>query len=104
LEAGRRAFGDPPPPASEPAKRELEAVGVVASAYEPLQPRFDQFRAPVSGRYKLRLRAHSFWAAPQDAIRWWRPSLRQLSAGRTQEPVTLYASSPQGVTQVLRKL
>ena len=89
---------------SDPVKRELEAVGVVAGAYEPLTPRFDQFRAPVSGRYRLRLRAHSFWAHPQDANRWWKPNLRQISAGRTQEPVSLYASSPQGVTQQLRKL
>ncbi len=90
--------------AQDPVKRELEAIGVVASAYEPLQPRFDQFRAPLSGRYRLRLRAHTFWAGPDSADRWWRPSRTELSAGRTREPVSLYASTPQGVTQVLRKL
>lgn len=89
---------------SDPVKRELEAVGVIASAYEPLQPRFDQFRAPVSGRYRLRLRGHSFWAHPQDATRWWKASFTNLSAGRTLEPVSLYASNPQGVTASLRKL
>lgn len=92
------------PANTDPAKRELEAVGVVAGAYEPLTPRFDQFRAPVAGRYKLRLRAHSFWAHPENPNRWWKPDLRQISAGRTQEPVSLYASLPQGVTQQLRKL
>ena len=85
----------------DPEKREREAIGVVASAYEPLQPRFDRFRAPVSGRYKLRLRARSFWAGPGHATQWWHASQKEISAGRTQEPVTLYASSP---PQQLRKL
>ena len=87
--------------AKDPAKRELEAMGVVASAYEPLQPRFNQFRAPYAGHYRLRLCAHSFWAAPENAQRWWHPSRTELSAGRTQEPISLYASSP---PQQLRKL
>ena len=37
--------------------RELEGVGVVASAYEPIEPKFNQFRAPVAGHYKLRFNA-----------------------------------------------
>jgi hypothetical protein len=78
----------------DPVKREQEAVGVVASAYEPLEPKFDRFRAPVSGRYKLRIRAHSFWAGPENAQRWWRPSRTDISPGRTQEPIRLYAETP----------
>ena len=31
--------------------RELEGVGVVASAYEPIEPKFNQFKAPVPGHY-----------------------------------------------------
>jgi hypothetical protein len=95
---------EPAPQPPDPARRELEAVGVVASSYEPLNPRFDQFRAPVSGRYKLRFRAHTIWAHPESPERWWKPSLTEISGGRTREPVSLYASVPQGVTQVLRKL
>ena len=87
--------------AKDPARREQETMGVVASAYEPLQPKFDRFRAPVSGHYKLRLRAHSFWAGPEDAKRWWKPDREKVSAGRTQEPVSLYASMP---PLTLRKL
>ena len=87
--------------AKDPAKRELEAMGVVASAYEPLQPRFNQFRAPFAGRYKLRLCAHSFWAGPASEKRWWQPSRTELSAGRTQEPISLYGSFP---PEQLRKL
>ncbi len=80
--------------AGDPVKREQESMGVVASTYEPLEIRFDQFKAPAAGRYKLRVNAHSFWAGPESAERWWRPSRDQLSAGRTQEPVTLYAEIP----------
>lgn len=79
---------------SDPARREQEAMGVVASAYEPLEPKFDRFRAPVAGRYLLRVNAHSFWAAPESAERWWRPSRTEVSTGRTREPVTLYAERP----------
>jgi hypothetical protein len=85
----------------DPAKRDHEAMGVVASSYEPIQPHFDRFRAPVAGRYKLRLCARSFWAGPNNEKRWWHPSLLSVSAGRTHEPVTLYASLP---PQQLRKL
>lgn len=86
---------------TDPAKRDREAMGVVASAYEPIQPHFDRFRAPVAGRYKLRLCAHSFWAGPNNERRWWHPSLTSVSAGRTHEPISLYASLP---PQQLRKL
>ncbi len=92
---GRRTVG-----LEDPAKREREAMGVVASAYEPTQPRFDRFRAPVAGRYKLRLCAHSFWAGPGEK-RWWHPSMTAVSAGRTHEPISLYASLP---PEQLRKL
>jgi Protein of unknown function (DUF1592)/Protein of unknown function (DUF1588)/Protein of unknown function (DUF1587)/Protein of unknown function (DUF1585)/Protein of unknown function (DUF1595) len=80
--------------AADPVKRELESMGVVASTYEPLEIRFNQFKAPASGRYKLRVSAHSFWAGPESEARWWKPSRDNLSAGRTREPVTLYAEIP----------
>ncbi len=80
--------------ATDPAKRELESMGVVASSYEPLEIRFNQFKAKVPGRYKLRLNAHSFWAGPESAEKWWRPSRDIASAGRTREPITLYAEIP----------
>jgi hypothetical protein len=87
--------------AKDPARREQEGMGVVASSYEPIQPVFDQFEAPVSGHYKLRLYAHSFWAGPESDRRWWHPSRTDISAGRTQEPVSLYAATP---PEQLRKL
>ena len=34
------------------------------------------------------------WVGPQKGARWWKPDPEQISAGRTQEPVTLYAEVP----------
>lgn len=87
--------------AKDPAKREQEAMGVVASTYEPLEIRFNRFKAPAAGRYRLRLRAHSFWALPESERRWWQPSRTKLAAGRTREPITLYSEIP---PRLLRKL
>lgn len=85
-----------------PERIESEAFGVVASSYEPLEIQFDEFRAPESGRYKLRFNAYSFWAGPGvDGPRWWRPNRRVASKGRRDEPVSLYSRSP---PRVLRKL
>lgn len=80
--------------AADPVKRELESMGVVASSYEPLEIRFNQFKAPVPGRYKLRLNAHSFWAGPQPGEKWFHPSRTEAFPGRTHEPITLYAEIP----------
>jgi hypothetical protein len=87
--------------AKDPARRELEAMGVAASTYEPLEIKFSSFTAPAAGRYKLRLSAHSFWAGPGPGERWWSPSRHNLSAGRTREPVSVYAETP---PRLLRKL
>ena len=86
---------------SDPAKREREAFGVVASAYEPIEPKFDNFKAPMAGRYKLRFNGFTFWAGPESDARWWRPSRTNLSVGRRDEPVSIYALTP---PRQLRKL
>ncbi|MEK7831393.1 MAG: DUF1592 domain-containing protein, partial [Acidobacteriota bacterium] len=80
--------------AADPIKRELESMGVVASSYEPLDICFNQFKAKVPGRYKLRLNAHSFWAGPQPGEKWFHPSRTEAFPGRTLEPITLYAETP----------
>ena len=80
--------------AADPVKRELEGIGVVASTYEPLEIRFNQFKAPAAGRYKLRVNAQSFWAGSESEAKWWKPSRLNTSVGRTREPVTLYAEIP----------
>ena len=75
-----------------PATRELEALGVTASSYEPIQPRFDQFKAPFDSTYKVRVMAQTFTAAPvinkQGVID---PSRDHTFPGTRDEPVCLYA-------------
>src|SRR5882672_11448875 len=74
--------------------RELEGVGVVASAYEPIEPKFNQFRAPVAGHYKLRFNAYSVWVGPGESNKWYIPNLDEISRGRRDEPVTITAEIP----------
>lgn len=78
---------------SDPVKRELEAFGVVASSYEPIELRFEKFQAPMPGRYRLKLSAYSFTAGASDGAKWWVADRYKASAGRRDEPVTLYAHS-----------
>ena len=77
---------------SDPATRNLEALGVTASSYEPIQPRFDSFKAQRNATYKLRLMAQSFTAkaimAKNGSIQ---PSREETFAGMRDEPVSLYA-------------
>jgi hypothetical protein len=86
---------------SNPEQRELEGVGVVASAYEPIEPKFNQFRAPVAGYYKLRFNAYSVWVGPGPSNKWYIPNLDDISKGRRDEPVTITAETP---PRLLRKL
>ena len=86
---------------TNPELRELEGVGVVASAYEPIEPKFNQFRAPVAGRYKLRFNAYSVWVGPGQSNRWFVPDLDNISRGRRAEPITITAEIP---PRLLRKL
>ncbi len=81
--------------------RELEGVGVVASAYEPIEPKFNQFRAPAAGHYKLRFSAYSVWVGPGESNKWFIPNLDDISRGRRDEPVTITAETP---PRLLRKL
>ncbi|WP_435020925.1 DUF1592 domain-containing protein [Tundrisphaera sp. TA3] len=86
----------------DPETRELEGVGVVASTYEPLEIKFNEFRAPRAGRYRLRFNAQSVWVGPGlDPKRWYIPDLDNVSAGRRPEPITIYSEIPPGL---LRRL
>lgn len=95
-EKGKMTVGD-----ADPVRRELESMGVVASSYEPIEIKFSKFKAPASGRYKLRVAASTFWAGPESEKRWWVPSRNKISPGRRDEPVSLYSVSP---PRQLRKL
>src|SRR5580765_4549831 len=93
--------GDAPITSTNSELRELEGVGVVASAYEPIEPKFNQFRAPVPGHYKLRFNAYSVWVGPGASNKWFIPNLDDISRGRRDEPVTITAETP---PRLLRKL
>lgn len=78
--------------AADPATREREAIGVVASAYEPIEPRFENFEAQQPGHYKIRLSAYSVWAGPgKDPNKFFIPDLDNVSKGRRDEPICMYA-------------
>ena len=81
--------------------RELEGVGVVASAYEPIEPKFNQFKAPVAGHYKLRFNAYSVWVGPGDTNHWYVPNLDDISRGHRDEPITITAEIPPGLLRTL---
>ena len=93
--------GKAPITSTNKAERELEGVGVVASAYEPIEPKFNQFRAPVSGRYKLRFNTHTVWVGPGTSNKWFIPDLDNIARGRRDEPITITAETP---PRLLRKL
>ncbi len=79
---------------NDPATRELEALGVTASSYEPIQPRFSSFRAKHNATYKLRFMTQTFTAEaivnkkdPSVIL----PSREKTFPGKREEPVSLYA-------------
>ncbi len=91
----------------DPETRELEAVGWVSSNYVTgFTYRWDSFRAPVAGRYRIRFSGYTLWAAPggsitqftneKDKVGKLRPPNRdlpdydKLSPGRREEPITVY--------------
>ncbi len=86
---GRRKPGDPKSPT-----REIEGMAVICSSYEPIELHFNKFTAPVSGRYKLRLYANTVWVGPTKGEKWWKPDPENISAGRTNEPITVYSERP----------
>ena len=93
--------------AKDPKTRELEAVGWVSSNYVTgFTYRWDGFRAPVAGRYRIRFNGYTMWTAPggvtksfangSDKVGKLRPpnprtpDYDKLSPGRTEEPITVY--------------
>lgn len=92
---------------ADPKTRDLEAVGWVSSNYVTgFTYRWDGFRAPVAGRYRIRFSGYTLWAAPggisrsfangQDKVGKPRPPQKNtpnyddISPGRTNEPITVY--------------
>ncbi len=103
---------------SDPAKREQEAMAWTASNYiTGFSSAWTQgFRAPVAGRYRMRFSGYTVWVGPngirtptlsfigktnkdgtdsnQIAVvppEWHRPNYFDVSRGRRDEPVAIYA-------------
>jgi hypothetical protein len=98
-------------PISNPETREREAVGKVSSTFSDAGGYGWSFRAPVGGRYRLRFKGYSVWVGGGGIGRWFyegsgeekapvywlpvwhRPELDEVWAGRTNEPMGVYATS-----------
>jgi hypothetical protein len=93
--------GKAPITSTNAATRDLEGVGVVASAYEPIEPKFEQFKAPVAGHYKLSFNAYSVWVGPGESNNWFVPNLDDISRGHRDEPITITAEIPPGLLRTL---
>jgi hypothetical protein len=111
------ALADDPKPEAVPwtvgkddPKHELEAVGWVSSNYVTgFDSRWSQFRAPVTGKYRLRFSGYTVWVGPngdswnlqgppgqpkKEVYRkpsWFRPNYDDVTRGRRYEPITVYA-------------
>lgn len=98
-------------PRTSPETREREAVGKVASTFSDSGGYgWNQFRAPVAGRYRLRFSGYSIWVSGGGIGRWFfegqgaekapvywlpvwhRPNLDEVWPGRRAEPIGVYAS------------
>jgi hypothetical protein len=92
---------------SDPDVREQEAIGWVSSNYVTgFTYRWDEFRAPVAGRYRIRFSGYTLWVAPggiqmrfaneRDRVGTPRPpnpnvgNYDAISAGRRDESITVY--------------
>ena len=97
-------------PISTPATREREAVGKVASIFSDAGRYGWSFRAPASGRYRIKLAGYTIWVGGGGIGRWFyegqgaqkapvyyvplwhRPDLDEVWPGRNNEPIGVYAS------------
>jgi hypothetical protein len=99
-------------PVSDPATREREAVGKVASTFSDAGGySWANFRAPVGGRYRLRFSGYTIWVSGGGIARWFydgtgeekaptyhlslwhRPNLEEIWPGRRHEPIGVYATT-----------
>jgi hypothetical protein len=99
-------------PLSDPATRDREAVGRVSSIFSDAGGySWGQFRAPVSGRYRLRFSGYTIWVSGGGISRWFyegqgnqkapvyylplwhRPNVDEVWTGRRDEPIGVYATS-----------
>jgi len=93
---------------TNPEIREQEAIGWTSSNYVTgFASGWENFKAPVAGRYRLRFSGYTLWAAPgghgrtfahgRDRVgvdqppQWYLPNYDRISPGRRDEPITVYS-------------
>jgi hypothetical protein len=101
---------------SDPAIRELEGVGWNRGNYHPFHTIWNNFRAPVAGKYRVRWCGYTIWTGPHGVSaadiggadesrrrpkgRWNSPDGDAISRGRRNESITVYAQGPIDVRRV----
>ncbi len=96
-------------PSTNEATREIEAMGWISSNYVTgFGSNWDNYNAPVSGKYRLRFSGYTLWVGTWGFSKrltgtgankahviqppeWHRPNFDELSVGRRNEPITVYA-------------
>ncbi len=96
---------------ADPVVHEQEAVGWVQGYYHgSFDFHWNQFSAPVTGRYRLRISGYTIWVGPGGyrrdftlrendqvgiplAPRWFLPNLDEVSTGRRAEPIAVYSKA-----------
>jgi hypothetical protein len=100
---------------SDPATRELEAIGWVASNYEAFPTGWNSFQAPVTGKYRVRFSGYTLWVGPwgsrqgpkwdgmdrfakaqSDIPRWYMANYDHVFPGRRDEPIVVYSRGLSG--------
>jgi hypothetical protein len=77
--------------ASDPATREKEAVGWVSSNYVTgFRYKWDRFKAPVAGRYRIRFSGYTLWVAPLPGEKKHLADWQHISRGRRDESINVY--------------
>ncbi|MFT5496219.1 MAG: hypothetical protein ACI9TH_001617 [Kiritimatiellia bacterium] len=64
------------------AERKREAIVALVSSYEPSELRYNNFKAPVAGRYRLTFSGYSVWMSKD---------YKTVSKAKRYEPITIYS-------------
>jgi Protein of unknown function (DUF1592)/Protein of unknown function (DUF1588)/Protein of unknown function (DUF1585)/Protein of unknown function (DUF1587)/Protein of unknown function (DUF1595)/Planctomycete cytochrome C len=76
--------------AADPVRRDKEAIAWDSSNYVTgFTYRWDRFKAPVAGRYRVRFSGYTLWVAPL-ATRNYLPDWEHISPGRRDEAINVY--------------
>jgi Protein of unknown function (DUF1592)/Protein of unknown function (DUF1588)/Protein of unknown function (DUF1585)/Protein of unknown function (DUF1587)/Protein of unknown function (DUF1595)/Planctomycete cytochrome C len=77
--------------AADPEKRQREAVAWLSSNYVTgFRYKWDGFEAPVAGRYRIRFKGYTLWAAPLPGARKHLADWEHISRGRRDESINVY--------------